>query len=90
MLAVFLAANLLPPQALLIPVFRMFRAGPSPLFMSDTGSLLNTFWALILVNIAFQMGFCTFVLSNYMKTCPTRSTSRPSSTAPTCGASTGS
>lgn len=27
-------------------------------------------WALILVNTAFQMGFCTFVLSNYMKTLP--------------------
>ena len=28
----------------------------------------SSFWALILVNIAFQLGFCTFVLSNYMKT----------------------
>ena len=70
MLGVFLAANLLPPQALLIPVFRMFREIPLPLFMSDSGSLLNSFWALILVNTAFQMGFCTFVLSNYMKTLP--------------------
>ena len=25
---------------------------------------------LIIINIAFQMGFCTFVLSNYMKTLP--------------------
>jgi multiple sugar transport system permease protein len=70
MLGVFLAANLLPPQALLIPVFRMFREVPLPLFMSDSGSLLNSFWALILVNTAFQMGFCTFVLANYMKTLP--------------------
>lgn len=70
MLGVFLAANLLPPQALLIPVFRMFREVPLPYFMSDSGSLLNSFWALILVNTAFQMGFCTFVLSNYMKTLP--------------------
>lgn len=70
MLGVFLAANLLPPQALLIPVFRMFREIPLPLFMSDSGSMLNSFWALILVNTAFQMGFCTFVLSNYMKTLP--------------------
>ena len=67
---VFLAANLLPPQALLIPVFRMFREVPLPYFMSDSGSMLNSFWALILVNTAFQMGFCTFVLSNYMKTLP--------------------
>jgi multiple sugar transport system permease protein len=70
MLGVFLAANLLPPQALLIPVFRMFREIPLPMFMSDSGSMLNSFWALILVNTAFQMGFCTFVLSNYMKTLP--------------------
>ena len=70
LLGVFLAANLLPPQALLIPVFRMFREVPLPLFMSDSGSMLNSFWALILVNTAFQMGFCTFVLSNYMKTLP--------------------
>ena len=70
MLGVFLAANLLPPQALLIPVFRMFREIPLPTFMSDSGSMLNSFWALILVNTAFQMGFCTFVLSNYMKTLP--------------------
>ncbi|MDZ5660478.1 carbohydrate ABC transporter permease [Nocardioides sp. zg-1308] len=70
MLGVFLAANLLPPQALLIPVFRMFREVPLPTFMSDSGLLLNSFWALILVNTAFQLGFCTFVLSNYMKTLP--------------------
>jgi multiple sugar transport system permease protein len=25
---------------------------------------------LILINVAFQTGFCTFVLSNYMKTLP--------------------
>jgi len=70
LLGVFLAANLLPPQALLIPVFRMFREIPLPYFMSDSGSMLNSFWALILVNTAFQLGFCTFVLSNYMKTIP--------------------
>ncbi|MGA8045562.1 MAG: carbohydrate ABC transporter permease [Dermatophilaceae bacterium] len=70
MLGVFLAANLLPPQALLIPVFRMFREIPLPTFMSDTGTMLNSFWALILVNTAFQLGFCAFVLSNYMKTIP--------------------
>ena len=70
LLGVFLAANLLPQQALLIPLFRMFREIPLPMFMSDSGSLLNSFWALILVNTAFQTGFCTFVLSNYMKTLP--------------------
>ena len=70
LLAVFLAANLLPPQALLVPVYRMFREIPLPLFMSETGTLLGSYWGLIAINVAFQMGFCTFVLSNYMKTLP--------------------
>ena len=70
LLGFFLAANLLPPQALLIPVFRMFREIPLPMFMSDSGLMLNSYWGLILVNTAFQLGFCTFVLSNYMKTIP--------------------
>jgi multiple sugar transport system permease protein len=70
LLGFFLAANLLPQQALLIPLFRMFREIPLPTVMSDSGTMLNSFWALILVNTAFQTGFCTFVLSNYMKTLP--------------------
>jgi multiple sugar transport system permease protein len=48
----------------------MFREIPLPTVMSDSGTMLNSFWALILVNTAFQTGFCTFVLSNYMKTLP--------------------
>ncbi|MET0525177.1 MAG: carbohydrate ABC transporter permease [Nocardioides sp.] len=70
LLAVFLAANLLPPQALLIPVFRMYREIPLPEFMSDTGQVLGSYWGLIAINVAFQLGFCVFVLSNYMKTLP--------------------
>ena len=70
MLALFTAANLLPPQALLIPVYRLFRAIPVPEWLSESGSLLNSWWGLILINVAFQTGFCTFVLSNYMKTLP--------------------
>lgn len=70
MLALFTAANLLPQQSLLIPLFRLYRAVPLPEWMSDSGTLLNSYWGLILVNTAFQTGFCTFVLSNYMKTLP--------------------
>ena len=36
LLGVFLAANLLPPQALLVPVFRIYREIPLPAFMSET------------------------------------------------------
>lgn len=70
LLGLFTAANLLPQQSLLIPLFRLFRAIPLPYWMSDSGLMLDSFWALILVNTAFQTGFCTFVLSNYMKTLP--------------------
>ena len=70
LLGIFLAANLLPPQALLVPVFRLYRAIPLPEFMSDSGQMLGSYWGLIAINVAFQLGFCTFVLSNYMKTLP--------------------
>ena len=70
LLGIFLAANLLPPQALLVPMFKIYERIPLPTAMSDTGLLLGSFWGLIAVNVAFQLGFCTFVLSNYMKTIP--------------------
>ena len=70
LLGVFLAANLLPPQALLIPVFRIYREIPLPEFMSDTGQVLGSYWGLVAINVAFQLGLCVFVLSNYMKTLP--------------------
>ena len=70
MLGLFTAANLLPPQALLIPLFRFSTRVPLPDFLSDSGKLYDSFWILILVNTAFQTGFCTFVLSNYIKTLP--------------------
>lgn len=70
LLAGFTAANLLPPQALLIPLFKMFQSVPLPLWISDSGNLLDSYYGLIAVNTAFQVGFCTFVLSNYMKALP--------------------
>lgn len=70
LLAAFTAGNLLPPQALLIPVFKMFQNIEVPFWFSDSGTLLNSYWGLIAVNVAFQVGFCTFVLSNYMKALP--------------------
>lgn len=56
LLAIFLAANLLPPQSLLVPIFRIF----------NMAGLLNSHLSVILINVAFQTGFCTFVLRNYM------------------------
>ncbi len=70
MLAVFVSANLLPPQSLLIPVYRMFRSIEVPYWLSESGSLLDSHLGVIAINVAFQTGFTTFVLSNYMKTFP--------------------
>ena len=70
LLGLFTAANLLPPQSLLIPVYNMFNAVQVPTWVSDSGTLLNSYYGLIAVNVAFQTGFCAFVLSNYMKTIP--------------------
>jgi multiple sugar transport system permease protein len=70
MLVLFTAANLLPQQALLVPLFRMFLNVEVPYWFSDSGTLYDTYYAVIAVNVAFQTGFCTFVLSNYMRTIP--------------------
>ncbi len=72
LLLLFTAGNLLPPQVLFQPLFQIFKATPWPDILSDTntGSLLGTKISVIIVHVAFQTGFCTFVLSNYMKTIP--------------------
>lgn len=70
LLIMFTAGNLLPPQVLAAPLFSMFKFIPLPYSISDSGNLLNTYYSVILVNTAFQIGFCTFVLSNYMKALP--------------------
>ncbi|MBK8134404.1 MAG: carbohydrate ABC transporter permease [Anaerolineae bacterium] len=56
----FVAGTLLPFQILLLPVFRL----------ANTFGIYNTYWALIVIHTAFQMGFCTFVLRNFMRTVP--------------------
>jgi multiple sugar transport system permease protein len=45
----------------------MFKHLSLPYSFSDSGNLLNTYISVIAVDTAFQIGFCTFVLSNYMK-----------------------
>jgi multiple sugar transport system permease protein len=67
LLIMFTAGNLLPPQVLATPLFEMFKLLQLPYWFSDSGSLLNTYISVIAANTAFQIGFCTFVLSNYMK-----------------------
>ena len=70
LLIMFTAGNLLPPQVLAAPLYSMYKFTPLPLTVSDSGNLLNTYYSVIMTNTAFQIGFCTFVLSNYMKALP--------------------
>ena len=71
-LILFTAGNLMPQQVIFQPVFQMFKKMPWPDILSDanTGNLVGTKVGVILIHVAFQTGFCTFVLSNYMKTIP--------------------
>jgi multiple sugar transport system permease protein len=56
----YVAGTMLPFQILLLPVFLM---------MNRIG-LYNSYQGVILIHIAFQLGFCTFVLRNFMRTLP--------------------
>jgi multiple sugar transport system permease protein len=70
LLIFFMAANLLPQQVIITPLYELYLRIPLPNWMSDTGLAYDSFIGLIAINVAFQTGFCTFVLSNYMKTIP--------------------
>ena len=59
-LMIFVGGMLIPFQMLLIPVYR---------FSVNTG-LYDTYLGVILFHIAFQTGFCTFFLRNFMLTIP--------------------
>ncbi len=59
-LIIFITGMLIPFQMLLIPVYRF----------SDSMGLINTYPGIILFHIAFQLGFCTFFLRNFMKQIP--------------------
>ncbi|MGZ3140919.1 carbohydrate ABC transporter permease [Lentzea chajnantorensis] len=70
LLMVFTAGNLLPQQVIVTPLWRLYRLIELPAWLSESESLIDSPLGVILIHIAFQMGFCTFVLSNYMKTIP--------------------
>ncbi|GLY51835.1 carbohydrate ABC transporter permease [Lentzea sp. NBRC 102530] len=70
LLMLFTAGNLLPQQVIVTPLWRLYRLIVVPEWVSESGSLIDSQLGVILIHIAFQMGFCTFVLSNYMKTIP--------------------
>jgi multiple sugar transport system permease protein len=70
LLCVFTAGNLLPQQIIIQPLFQFYNHVELPEFLSNSGKLNGSTWGLILIHVAFQSGFCTFVLSNYMKLLP--------------------
>jgi multiple sugar transport system permease protein len=70
LLVFFTAGNLLPPQVLITPLFRLFLALPLPPPLSDNGTFYDQYVGVAAIHVAFQLGFCTFVLSNFMKTIP--------------------
>ena len=79
-LMIFTAGNLLPPQVIIVPLYRIYLATPIPVLgeidigkfafpiFSDRGLLYDQYIGIMLIHIVFQTGFATFVLSNYMKT----------------------
>lgn len=69
-LVLFTAGNLLPQQIIIQPLFQIYNRISLPDFLSNSGKLNGSTWGLILIHVAFQSGFCTFVLSNYMKLLP--------------------
>jgi multiple sugar transport system permease protein len=67
-LMIFTAGNLLPPQVIIIPLYWLYLNIPISDLISDNGLLYDQYIGIILIHVVFQMGFATFVLSNYMKT----------------------
>jgi multiple sugar transport system permease protein len=56
----YVGGMMLPFQVLMLPVFRL----------TDALGLYDTYWGIIAFHTAFQLGFCTFLLRNYMRTVP--------------------
>ena len=67
-LMIFVAGNLLPQQVIIVPLYVLYLALPIPHPLSDNGVLYDQLIGILLIHIVFQMGFCIFVMSNYMKT----------------------
>ena len=70
LLIIFTAGNLLPQQVIITPLYHLYLTIHVPHFISGSGLLYNSYFGLIVINVSFQLGFCVFVLSNYMKTLP--------------------
>ncbi|MEU8827732.1 carbohydrate ABC transporter permease [Streptomyces sp. NPDC048636] len=70
LLMVFTAGNLLPQQVIVTPLYVFFNKIDLPYWMSDSMTMYDSYWAVLAVQVAFQVGFCVFVLANFMRTLP--------------------
>jgi multiple sugar transport system permease protein len=73
LLLVFTAGNLLPQQVIITPLYRLYLLVNLP-GITASGKLYDSALGLVLIHVAFQSGFCAFVLSNYMRMLPTELT----------------
>jgi multiple sugar transport system permease protein len=69
LLLVFTAGNLLPQQVIITPLYRLYLLVDLP-GITTSGKLYDSALGLVLIHVAFQSGFCAFVLSNYMRMLP--------------------
>jgi multiple sugar transport system permease protein len=69
LLLVFTAGNLLPQQVIITPLYRLYLLVDLP-GITVSGKLYDSALGLVLIHVAFQSGFCAFVLSNYMRSLP--------------------
>jgi multiple sugar transport system permease protein len=70
LLMLFTAGNLLPPQVIITPLYRLFLLIPLPDEISPSGTMYDSYAGLLAIHVAFQMGFCVFVLSNFIRRLP--------------------
>jgi multiple sugar transport system permease protein len=70
LLVMFTAGNLLPPQVMVTPLYSLYGKIPLPESLSPSLTLYDTLYGVIAIHVAFQTGFCVFVLYNYMETVP--------------------
>lgn len=70
LLILFTAGNLLPQQVLITPLYALYNLIPLPWWASDSLTLYDTYLGVMLIHVAFQTGFCVFVLAHYMRALP--------------------
>jgi multiple sugar transport system permease protein len=70
LLVMFTAGNLLPPQVMVTPLYTVYSKIHLPYWVSSSGTLYDSYLGVIAIHVAFQTGFCVFVLYNYMRTIP--------------------